>query len=205
MSAIKKIIIAGIFIFPSFARAGTPALKICATASGALSVKSKCNAKAGETMLVLDTLRIQGEQGPQGPQGPAGKDGVTGAQGLSGAQGAQGPQGPAGKDGADGKNGANGTNGTNGTLDISKCISREVQASGAGFVRATSACLASEFVVTSGCYVTGNGSIVSQQLQKATNTALNDQVYGLIQCWGYDFFNSGSSYTVTAQALCCQP
>lgn len=107
-------------------------------------------------------------------------------QGLA-VQGPQGPQGPAG------------------TIDIGKCISRESTASGSDAVAATVPCLVNEFVATSGCDVGGVAVVGTHKLLKATNTLLGGEVYGLVRCVGVDPYNTGFTYSVTAQAFCCRP
>lgn len=109
-----------------------------------------------------------------------------------GALGIQGPQGIPGPAGA------------SSGFDVNNCYKREGTATGSGTVIAKTGCLVSEFILTKACNTTGYGIVVNELLQVADNTLLGDQMYGLYSCVGSDLLNYGSSFTVTAQALCCR-
>ena len=108
--------------------------------------------------------------------------------------------------GPKGDKGDQGPQGANGTFSLTKCINREQSASGVSVLSVSSPCLVSEFVVTSGCSVTsGVGVVYRQRLVVADNTILPTKPYGIVSCGAYDAFNTGEAFTLTAQALCCQP
>ncbi len=101
--------------------------------------------------------------------------------------------------------GATGAPGQNGTLDTSKCFRREQTATGQGTVSANSACLVSEFVVSSACSTnTYNSYLISNSLEVPINGLLGDQAYGRLTCY-FDNVVPNEIYSVTAQVLCCSP
>lgn len=127
-----------------------------------------------EARLDLSSITGKSVQGPQGAQGPIGP---------------QGPQGVAGPVGG---------------LDPARCVKREQTANGNGTISTSTACLVSEFVVSSGCYTTGgNGVIFAERLSVGENSLLGQQAYQIVRCGAYDPFFAEANITVVAQALCC--
>lgn len=108
------------------------------------------------------------------------------------AQGVQGPQG------------VQGTPGIPGSFNISQCFKREGISAGQGLVIATTACLVSEFIVSSACSSSSTDSyLMNSKLYVSDNSQLGKEAYGQLLCVMNTTNNS--FHSVTAQALCCRP
>jgi len=102
-----------------------------------------------------------------------------------------------------------GPQGPAGTVNIAGCHIRESSASGALNVFATVPCLVSEFVTSSGCYISsGSAAVYYHKLVRGGPEGgglLGDDLYQLVTCGAADPSNSGANFTLTAQAWCCRP
>jgi hypothetical protein len=101
-----------------------------------------------------------------------------------------------------GPKGDKGDSGLSGTVDPNKCYRRESSSVGSGYVAVSSACLVSEMLLASGCHANNVGVVVGQKLWKGSGSLVsNPDLYGGVECQA----TAGSSFTLTAQALCCRP
>jgi hypothetical protein len=184
----KKVLFFALFAYAAMPVVSSYADKVCLQVSvnkktakaTTRSVTAAVCPKGFTTLLDTATLVV-----PAGPVGPAGPAGPVGAQGPAGAQGARGGAGPSG------------------AFDPNRCVIRESDATGSGIVNATTACLVSEVLVTSGCTSTSPASYVLDfRLGSGTNSNY-PELYSTLSCWMQDI-NDGQ-HTVTAQAMCCTP